>query len=299
MKSLSTLVSSTPKASFSRGRKPHVSKVSTFYTKLDQAVQHSDSLLCVGLDPDHHKLPASTGQFAFNRAIIDATADLVCAYKPNAAFYEALGAPGVEALKQTCDYIQKHHPHIPIILDAKRGDIGHTNAGYAEYIFDYLGADAVTVHPYLGAESLEAFLQRKDKGIIVLCRTSNPGAGEFQDLKVNGSSIYRRVARQVATTWNSRGNCSLVVGATYPRELQEIRELVGPHMPLLVPGVGAQGGETSAIIQAGLGSRQRGLIISTSRSVIFAGSGPDFADAARAAAMALKEEINTYRTEAP
>lgn len=269
--------------------------MASFNEKLNVAVDRANSLLCVGLDPDHRKLPTSTGQFVFNKAIIDATADLACVYKLNPAFYEALGAPGVEALKQTCDYVHEQHPYIPIIIDAKRGDIGNSNAGYAEYVFDYLGADAVTVPPYMGAESLSIFLDRRDKGIIVLCRTSNPGAGEFQDLLADGKPIFMHVAREVAHTWNTYNNCSLVVGSTYPKELQEIRELVGPDMPILVPGTGTQGGDLATALKAGLNSSGRGLMINYSRGIIFAGSGPDYAVAARTAARKLRDEINKYR----
>jgi orotidine-5'-phosphate decarboxylase len=268
-----------------------------FADKLGASVDRTGSLLCIGLDPDHHKLPTSTGQFSFNKAIIDATSDLACVYKPNPAFYEALGAPGVEALKQTCDYIRQVAPGTPIVIDAKRGDIGNTNTGYVEYVFDYLGADAVTVPPYMGGESLSAFLDRRDKGILVLCRTSNPGAGEFQDLEIDGEPLYLRVARRVTHDWNRHGNCGLVVGSTYPQELAAIRRLVGPDMPILVPGTGAQGGDLAASLGAGLNPQGRGLIINASRGVIFASGGSDFADAARASAQSLKTEINQHRKE--
>jgi orotidine-5'-phosphate decarboxylase len=270
--------------------------VTRFQDKLDQSVDRTDSLLCVGLDPDHTKLPTNVGQFVFNRHIIDATGDLACAFKPNPAFYEALGAPGVEALKLTCDYIRRAYPGTPIIIDAKRSDIGNTNRGYAEYLFDYLGADAITVPPYMGAESLGVFLERRDKAVIVLCRTSNPGAGELQDLDAGGQPLYLHVAKQAAKAWNTGGNCLLVVAATRPQELRAIRELVGPRMPLLVPGVGAQGGDIATVMSAGLGDRSRGLIINASRSVSFAGSGPDYAGQARAAAQALKATINQHRS---
>ncbi len=267
-----------------------------FLAKLARSVERSGSLLCVGLDPGFSKLPASArDQFEFNKAIIDATHDLVSVYKPNPAFYEARGAEGVAALKRTCDYIKSEYPEIPIIVDAKRGDIGNTNAGYVEYVFDYLGADAVTVAPYMGSESLGKFLERGDKGIIVLCRTSNTGAAEFQDLLVNDEKLYVHVARQVAEKWNTLGNCMLVVGATYPEELREVREIVGPDMPLLIPGIGAQGGDLASTMAAGLGAHDRGLMISSSRAIIFASSGEDFAQAARAEATKLRDEINEYR----
>jgi orotidine-5'-phosphate decarboxylase len=261
-----------------------------FTAKLNAAVDRADSLLCVGLDSDHRKLPTGVDQFEFNKRIIEATHDVVSAYKPNPAFYEARGAEGVAVLKRTCDYLRAEHPEIPIIIDAKRGDIGNTNAGYVEYIFDYLGADAVTVPPYMGGESLKAFLERVDKGIIVLCRTSNPGAGELQDLLVGGEKLYMRVARRVAQEWNGNGNCSLVMGAPYPEELREVRGVVGPDMPFLVPGSGTQGGDVEAAVKAGLGANQRGLMINASRGVIFAADP-------RAAALRLRDEINSYRKE--
>jgi orotidine-5'-phosphate decarboxylase len=261
-----------------------------FYQKLDRAVDRSGSLLCVGLDPDFRKLPAGMGQFEFNRNIIDATASLVCAYKPNPAFYEARGAEGVKALKQTCDYLHEKHPDVVIIIDAKRGDIGNSNAGYVEYAFDYLGGDAVTVPPYMGAESLGAFLERADRGVLVLCRTSNPGAGEFQDLEVDGEELYLKVARQVAEAWNRQGNCGLVAGATYPEELSKLRDIVGGEMPVLVPGTGAQGGDLGGSLRAGLNERGRGLIINASRGVIFANDP-------KKAAEALHDEIGKHRKE--
>lgn len=270
-----------------------------FAQKYATAAQRTNSLLCVGLDPGFAKLPGAVkgDQFAFCKAIIDATSDLVSAYKPNPAFFEARGAEGVQALKDTCDFIRKNYPQIPIILDGKRGDIGNTNAGYVEYVFDYLGADATTVAPYMGSESLSKFLERADKGIIVLCRTSNPGSGEFQDLLVNGEKLYRHVARQVAGPWNTRGNVSLVMGAPYPQELREIREIAGPDMVFLVPGAGTQGGDLEAVIKAGSGTHGNELIINASRAVIFAADDNDFAAAARTEAMKLRDEINGYRKE--
>lgn len=252
-------------------------------------------MLCVGLDTDHTRLPRGFGQFEFNKAIIDATADLVCAFKPNSAFYEALGPDGIEQLKLTADYMHQNYPDIPIILDAKRADIGNTNNGYTSFIFDYLGVDAVTLHPYLGREALEPFLNYKNKGLIILCRTSNPGAGELQDLLVDGKPVYQHVARQVSENWNTNKNCLLVVGATYPEEMKIIREIVGPEMTFLVPGVGAQGGSIEAVMKAGLAPNKRGLIISSSREIIFASSGDDFAKAARQEALKLRTEINEHR----
>ncbi len=270
-----------------------------FIEKLDLAILKSNSLLCVGLDSAFEKLPAhikakENAIFEFNKAIIDATADVVCAYKPNSAFYEALGAKGIEQLKMTLDYINEKYPHLVTILDAKRADIGSTNDGYVKFAFEYLKADAVTLHPYLGSEALKPFLDRKDKGAIILCRTSNPGAGEFQDLSAGGEPLYRAVARKVAREWNKNGNCMLVVGATYPDEMKEIRAIVG-DMHLLVPGVGAQGGDVEKTVKAGINSKRAGMVINSSRGIIFAGNGTDFAEKARAEAIKTRDEINKYR----
>lgn len=272
-----------------------------FKSKLNWAVDNNNSLLCVGLDSDVTKLPVSLknkegAQLAFNKAIIDATADLVCAYKPNSAFYEAQGADSLEQLRDTVAYINEKHPNIPVILDAKRADIGNTNQGYVDFAFNYLKVDAITLHPYLGGEALQPFLEHKDKGMIILCRTSNPGAGEFQDLSVDGQPVYQHVAKTVATSWDKNKNCLLVVGATYPEEMKIVRDIVGPDMALLVPGVGAQGGDVEAVLKNGLGANQSGLIISSSRGVIFASDGDDFADKARQEAMKTRDEINKYRS---
>jgi orotidine-5'-phosphate decarboxylase len=270
-----------------------------FDKKIRSSMTKNNSLLCVGLDTDYTKLPESikTSQdalFAFNKEIIDATADLVCAYKPNSAFYEAHGADGIKQLKQTADYLHEAHPDIPIILDAKRADIGNTNNGYVEFMFDYLGMDAVTLHPYLGREALEPFLNRSDKGSIILCRTSNPGAGEFQDLVAESRPVYQHVAKAVTDTWNTNKNCMLVVGATYPDEMKIIRGIVGDMM-FLVPGVGAQGGDVEAIMNAGLDSRNQGMIINSARGIIYASKDGNFADSARSEAQKLKSEINRHR----
>lgn len=252
-----------------------------FLKKLNEAVEENNSLLCVGLDP--HKKPL----FSFCKKIVDQTHDLVCAYKPNSAFYEAYGATGILELKKICAYIQKKYPHIPIILDAKRADIGNTNNGYVSYAFDYLKVGAITVHPYLGREALKPFLDRKDKGIIVLCRTSNEGAGEYQNLIVKGKKLYMHVAEEVARSWNKNNNCLLVVGATYPKEMKQIRAAVGA-MTFLVPGIGAQGGDIKKSVQVGINSKGSGMIISASRSVLQA-KNP------RKEAMKLRDEINKYR----
>lgn len=270
-----------------------------FEQKVRNAITKNNSLVCVGLDSDFAKLPVHLKSdpdalFTFNKAIIDATADLVCAYKPNSAFYEALGHDGMRQLKQTADYLHHSYPDIPIIMDAKRADIGSTNSGYVDSIFDYLGMDAVTLHPYLGKEALEPFLSRSDKGSIVLCRTSNPGSGEFQDLIVDNQPIYEHVAQAVSNSWNSNNNCMLVVGATYPAEMKQIRSIVGDMM-FLVPGIGAQGGDLESVMKAGVDSRNQGMIISSSRGIIFASGGKDFAEAARKQAILLKDEINNFR----
>lgn len=241
-----------------------------------QKLAASNSLLCVGLD---------YGEFAFNKNIIDLTHDLVCAYKPNSAFFESKGAAGIEELKKTCDYIKQNFPEIVIILDAKRADIGNTNNGYVDFAFEYLGVDAITLHPYLGKEALEPFLKREDKGIIILCRTSNPGAGEFQDLMVDGKPLYQKVAQQVLS-WNINSNCLLVVGATYPEELGEVRKITG-DMTFLVPGIGAQGGDLEKTMKMGLNSQKKGLIINSSRGIIFA-------ENPREEAMKLRDQINSY-----
>ncbi len=275
-----------------------------FIAKLNKAVERNDTLVCLGLDSALSKLPAHlkddpTPIFSFNKAIIDATHDLVCAYKPNTAFYESLGASGIEQLKQTCDYLTATYPEVPIILDAKRGDIGNTNDGYIDFAFDYLQADAITLHPYLGQESLAPFLAKADKGIVILCRTSNPGAGEFQDLKIDGKTLYQTVATHVANDWNANDNCLIVVGATYPDELAEIRTIVGPKMPILVPGIGAQGGDIKAVMKAGIGGDKRGLIINSSRAIIFASNETDFAERAREETLKLQTQINDYRKVIP
>lgn len=271
----------------------------TFQQKLDTIIQKNNSLLCIGLDTDLEKLPQSIKQkdfplFEFNKAIIDATQDLVCAYKPNSAFYEAEGDRGVLQLKMTCDYIKENYREIPVILDAKRADIGSSNNGYVSYAFEYIGADAITLNPFPGREGLKPFLERKDKGCIIWCKSSNPGSGEFQNLLVNKEPLYKIIARKVANEWNSSGNCLLVVGATYPEELAEIRKIVG-DITLLVPGIGAQGGNVEKTIKAGLNSQKAGMIINSSRGIIYAGSGEDFAQKTREEAFKLKNEINKYR----
>lgn len=230
--------------------------------------------VCVGLDTDYSKLPESIKNqpveaviYEFNKAIIDSTHDLVCAYKINSAFYEA-ETQTWEAMLNTFLYIQKTYPEIPVILDAKRADIGNTNQGYVKMAFDTLKADAITVHPYLGKEALGPFLTQSDKGIIVLVRTSNPGSDELQSLEMNGRPLYQLVAENVAKNWNTLGNCAVVVGATYPDELKKVREIVG-DIPILIPGIGAQGGNLEAVVKNGLNAQKQGIIISSSRNIIY------------------------------
>jgi len=253
--------------------------------------------VCVGLDPEIERFPAHIRAepspiFHFNRAIIDATADLVCAYKPQFAHYAAYEAE--DQLERTIEYIHRVHPGVPVILDAKRGDIGNTAERYAIEAFERYGADALTVNPYLGGDSLEPFLRHAERGVLILCRTSNPGAGDLQDLPVGGRPLYQVVAELAARRWNSRGNCLLVVGATYPRELAAVRALVG-DMPLLVPGVGAQGGDVEQVVTSGCTRSGTGLIISSSRAILYASAGEDFAAAARSATARLREQINASR----
>lgn len=260
--------------------------------------------LCVGLDTDYQQLPASfrgddpaEGIFRFNRAIIEATAAYCCAYKPNSAFYEGYGSAGTEALRRTNLFIREHYPEHPIILDAKRADIGNTNLGYLRAAFEVFGADAITVHPYLGQEALKPFLDHPEHGVIVLCHTSNPGAAEFQDLPVGGIPLYQVVAERVAKFWNKLDNCGLVVGATYPEQLAAVRRIVG-EMPLLIPGIGAQGGDLQAVVRTGLNSSSGGIIVNASRSVIYASNGPDFATAAAREAARLDQALREAVTGA-
>lgn len=264
-----------------------------FFTWLSECVTRNSSLLCVGLDPDPERLEGEE-VFVFNRRIVDATADLVCCYKPNSAFYEALGNRGLEALRQTIDYI--HARDLPVILDAKRGDIGSTAAAYARAVFEVYAADAVTANPYLGTDSVAPFARYLDKGVFVLCHTSNPGARDFQELTVvNGGSgvsgrpLYQVVAEQVQQ-WNlGSGNYGLVVGATYPEELRAVRALA-TDLWLLVPGVGSQGGDLEAAVAAGLWAGGHGLIVNVSRSVIYA---PD----PQAAARIFRDRVEVARNE--
>lgn len=291
-----------------------VKKKLTFKEKLAKIQKKNNSLLCVGLDSNFEKLSEDFlrlpfSQLEFNKWIIDQTAEFVCAYKPNLAFYEARGSRGWAELEMTLSYLQENYPDIITIADAKRADIGSSNDGYVSAIFDQMGFDAITLHPYLGSEALRPFLKRKDKGNIILCRTSNPGAWELQDVvipaeagihgldKKNGLDsgsgsgmtifLWQVVAQNVTNEWNKNDNCLLVVGATYPEELATIRSMVG-EMDLLIPGIGAQGGDLKKVMKAGLNKKKRGMIISSSRSIIFAKNpGKE--------AKKLRDLINKYR----
>ena len=258
-----------------------------FIDKLLSASRKNKSLLCVGLDPDRELMP-EMGVLEFNKAIIDATADLVCAYKPNFAFYEAMGIEGLNILKETIAYIPDG---IPVIGDAKRGDIGNTAKAYAEALFTYFKVDAATVSPYLGFDSIEPFLSYEEKGIFILCRTSNKGATDFQDIRDGkGEPLFRVVARK-AVSWDTNGAIGLVVGATYPQELKEVRRLC-PDMPLLIPGIGAQGGDLARSVKDGVDAHGEKAVISASRQVLYASRGDDFAGAARRSAQDLRDRIN-------
>ncbi|PWT72918.1 MAG: orotidine-5'-phosphate decarboxylase [Chloroflexi bacterium] len=281
----------------------------------------AQTLLCVGLDGELERLPESVldGQtvvlsldderagsrvegslVSFHQAIIDATADQVCAFKPNSAFFEAHGPAGLRALIRLIGYIHARYPSVPVLLDAKRGDISSTSSAYAQAAFDVCDADGITVQPYLGGEALTPFLGRYERGVFIVCRTSNPGSAELQDLRVSRADgtgdepLYVALARRVADEWNANGNCGLVMGATYPNDLAQVRAVVG-DLPVLVPGIGTQGGDLEATLRAGLDSQGYGLIISASRSIIYASSDLDFAEAARRQAKHLNQEINRLR----
>lgn len=265
----------------------------TFIEQLEARWQ-AGTQLCVGLDPFRERFPASVKAQAnaieqFNRAIVDATADLVCAFKPQFAHHAAEAAEA--ELKSSIAYIKQQHPNVPVILDAKRGDIGSTAAMYAREAFEHYGADAVTVNPYMGADTVLPFAEHSDKGVIVLCRTSNPSAADFQDRLIDGEPLYIHVARQAQEVWNQHGNLCLVVGATAPAEMARIRA-AAPDLPLLVPGIGAQGGDLQGTVRYGQTSPGRGLMINASRSVIYASDADDFATAARREAQALRDQIN-------
>jgi len=273
----------------------------TFTQMLAAAWQKNNSLLCVGLDPDPAKFPEhlrgrDDAIFGFCADIVDATADLVCAFKPQIAYFAARRAE--DQLEALIAHIHKNHPGIPVILDAKRGDIGSTAEQYAIEAFERYQADAVTVNPFMGSDSVSPFTDYRDKGVIILCRTSNAGGGDFQDLMVGAKGgearLYQHIARVVAEKWNGHGNCALVVGATVPAELADVRRIVG-EMPLLVPGIGAQGGDIEATVKAGKSVAGTGLMINSARAVLYASSGEDYALAARKVAKATRDAINLHR----
>ena len=267
-----------------------------FVEKLNQAIEKNHSLVCVGLDTSPELIPPGMSVFDFNKAIIDATADLVCAYKPNIAFYEAQGEKGLDALYRTVKCVPKA---IPVIGDAKRGDIGNTSEAYAKALFDQIGFDAITVSPYLGFDSVEPFLKNKDKFAFILCRTSNKGAADFQSLLCQYEGKMRPLYEVVAlkaSQWNTNGNVGLVVGATYPEELKTIRQ-AHPEMVILIPGVGAQGGDLKLVVHYGIDKHLRGVVINSARQIIYASRGADFAIAARRAAQTLRDEINKHLAE--
>ncbi|MFZ2167484.1 MAG: orotidine-5'-phosphate decarboxylase [Minisyncoccia bacterium] len=296
------------------------------FNELLAAKAAQGKFVCGGLDSELSKIPESLRVlsdnnkedviFVFNRRIVEATHDVVNAYKPNLAFYLAHGSAGMRALERSIKDIHRIAPDVPVILDCKDADIGNTNAGYVKMVFEQCQADAMTTNPYLGGKAVEPFLNCKDKGIIVICRTSNEGAGEFQDRQTNISlaeahdfqkvgvepewngmlgsvALYKLVAYQVSKDWNANGNCSLVVGATCPEELAEVRKIVG-DMPILIPGIGAQGGDIEATVSAGKNSRNQGMIINLSRSAIFASKGPDFAEAARTEIVRVQNLVTQY-----
>ena len=270
-----------------------------FIDKLSAAWARNDSLLCVGLDPDVARFPAqlrerSDAIVTFCKAIIDATADLACAYKPQIAYFAALGAES--QLEEICNYLRQHYPHIPLLLDAKRGDIGATAHQYAREAYDRYGADAVTLSPYMGFDSVEPYLAWSDRGQIILCRTSNAGGSDLQFLNVDGKPLYQHVAAMVASKWNKNGQCALVVGATFPEELAQVRAIVG-DMPLLIPGIGAQGGDIEATVKSGKTGSGAGMMISSSRAILYAApaAGEDFAAAARRVALETRDAINGFR----
>ncbi len=257
-----------------------------FHDQLRRSWTASNSLLCVGLDPDPSRFPAVLGGstdalFRFCKAIVDATADLVCAFKPQIAHFASQREEG--ALERLCTYIREQYPDVTLVLDAKRGDIGSTAEHYAREAFGRYGAHAVTVNPYLGADSVVPFFAHGG-GVIALCRTSNPGGDDLQSLDVGGRPLYIRVAEMVANDWADHGDCGLVVGATYPDELRAVRDVVA-DLPILVPGFGQQGGDPHAAVTAGATADGRGLMISSSRAIIYAGRDDDFAEAARSAAI--------------
>lgn len=271
--------------------------MSSFIQTLNDAWQRADSLLCVGLDPEPSKFPGALANrsdaiFEFCRTIVDATAPYACAFKPQIAYFAAHRAE--DQLEALIAHIHAHHPGLPVILDAKRGDIGSTAEQYAREAFERYAADAVTVNPYMGFDSIEPYLAHAGKGVIVLCRTSNPGGSDLQFLDTGGRPLYQVVAQLAAQKWNVGGQLGLVVGATFPKEIEVVRGIVG-DMPLLIPGIGAQGGDVEATVRAGRTAAGTGMLINSSRAIIYAGKGDDYAQAAARAAQETRDKINAYR----
>jgi orotidine-5'-phosphate decarboxylase len=268
-----------------------------FTAKLAQRWSQADTLLCVGLDPDPTRLPAALrarddGIYAFCRAIVDATVGFACAFKPQIAYFAAARAE--DQLESLIAHCRHAHPQVPVILDAKRGDIGATAEQYAREAFERYGADAVTLSPFMGFDSFEPYLAYADRGAFLLCRTSNAGGNDLQMLDVGGEKLYERIARLAESAWNRHGQLGLVVGATYPAELARVRSLA-PSLPLLVPGIGAQGGDVLASVQAGRDAAGAGLVINSSRAILYASGGDDYAEAAATAARRTRDEINRAR----
>jgi len=268
-----------------------------FKQKLTAISHNNNSLVCIGLDVDKEKMPkflfesSKHPYLEFNKSIIDSTKDLVCAYKLNMAFYEVLGAEGFELLKKTIKHIPKD---VVVILDGKRNDIGNTARKYAQTLFETLSADAITVNPYLGKDGVAPFLEYKDKCSFILCRTSNASAGDFQDLAVSETPLYQIVAKKIKE-WNENDNCGAVVGATYPEELKTIRSILGDEIPILIPGIGKQGGDVEKTIKNGTNSKGKMAVINSSRGIIFAGDDEDFATVSLKKTISLRDEINKYR----
>ena len=279
------------------------SSSNTFNQQLQSAWASQGSMLCVGFDPDPKRLPPALqgkpeGIFEFCREIADATADLVCAFKPQFAYFASQRAEA--QLEKLIKHLKEKYPHIPVILDSKRGDIGSTADHYAMEVFDRYGADAVTVSPYMGFDTIEPYLKHAGKGVIVLCRTSNPGGSDLQFLNVSpdGQPLYLHVAKLAAQQWNSSGQISLVVGATFPEEIAKVRAIIG-DMPLLIPGIGAQGGDIDATVKAGAIPNKPGtsMIINSSRAILYASSGSDFAEAARVVALTTRDALRLAATK--
>ncbi len=270
-----------------------------FTEKLQAAWESQNSLLMIGLDPDLQRFPEEIADnknaiYDFCVGIVDATAEYACGFKPQIAYFASQGAES--QLADICQYIQQNYPHLPIVLDSKRGDIGTTAEHYAQEAFRRYRADAVTVNPYMGFDSIEPYLAWEDKGVIILCRTSNPGGSDLQFAQLDsGEPLYLHVARLVAEKWNRNGQCALVVGATFPEEIAKVRAVVGPDMPLLIPGIGAQGGDIDDTVSAGCNESGMGIMINSSRAILYASAGTDWREAAAQTAKATRDAINLAR----